>query len=522
MKNEKQTKFSSYRSFIALCVALCSVSLIFSACEQTTNNPTDIQIDDTTDIPTCFVDRFQAYSYTGNDKIKYSYTYNNLDFYYIYLGELKNIPLFFDDVHRHGNIASEYTFSTTNITQTMVSQTIAISSAEAMSIIKENTKSKTTGNTAGGEIGAKLTIKGVFDLGGKGYYERNWGDTTSESTSIGSQITTSLTDTIEHGTSNTLETMKSRTFHLTKEDKTGYYRYTYFSVSDVYWYVIKDSNTGDFYYEFREHIKPGVYFWDLDYSETASFRKSDTTGFELDVSILDNLPKPTLVFPDDDSPDSPDVQELPPPGPVSVQEMLLNKAETHQESASSAEFISAAYDPDLKYVVLTYKVGTIKDMFLQYLSTVVVAGHGRELTYSEIVGNSLTEQVENIQATAMNFNGTVWYAGAGAFAGAKASASLGSLTGIEPEAKANAYAAAGAAAGKLSFDLESVTTTRYTQTYHQFLVVQNTVKQDLSIYPAGKKYAFAAFADVGIYQILKYDPQTKTAAAYRDNRCGLT
>jgi hypothetical protein len=29
--------------------------------------------------------------------------------------------------------------------------------------------------------------------------------------------------------------------------------------------------------------------------------------------------------------------------------------------------------------------------------------------------------------------------------------------------------------------------------------------------PAGKKYAVAAFADVGIYQILKYDPQTKTA-----------
>ena len=206
--------------------------------------------------------------------------------------------------------------------------------------------------------------------------------------------------------------------------------------------------------------------------------------------------------------------------PVSVQEML-DKAETHQESDSSAEFISAAFDPDLKYVILTYKVGTIKNMFLQYLSTVVVAGPGRELTYSEIVGNSLTEQVENIHTTAMNFNGTVWSAGAGAiagaFAGANASAALGSLTNIEPEAKANAYAfataAAGTAAGKVSIDLASVRTTRYTQTYHQFLVVQNTIKQDMSIYPAGKKYAVAAFADVGIYQILRYDPQTKTATA---------
>ena len=218
------------------------------------------------------------------------------------------------------------------------------------------------------------------------------------------------------------------------------------------------------------------------------------------------------------------VTQSPPPGeptsppPLiikSVQEALDDKVITHQESASSAEFISANYDPDLKYIILTYKVGTIKDMFLQYLSTVVVAGPGRELTYSEIVGNIETEQVENINTTVVNFNGTVWYAGAGAFAGASVFAGLDWLTGMEPGVKAEseAYAKAYAAAGKLSFDLESVKTTRYTKTYSQFLVVQNTFKQDMSFYPAGKKYAVAAFADVGIYQILKYDPQTKTAAA---------
>jgi len=198
--------------------------------------------------------------------------------------------------------------------------------------------------------------------------------------------------------------------------------------------------------------------------------------------------------------------------PISVQ-AAINNAKTYQEPASSAEFISANYDPDLKYVVLTYKVGTIKDMFLQYLSAVVVAAPGREFTYSEIVGNSVTEQAKIMNRTAMNFSGTVWYAGAGAIAGANVFAGLASLTGLGPQAKANAYAAAGATAGKLEFDLESVTTTTYTQTYHQFFVRQNTIKQDMSIYPAGKKYAVATFADVGIYQILKYDPQTKTATA---------
>jgi len=247
-----------------------------------------------TDSQTSTIEKFQINPYIGDDRIKYSFTYNNLDFYYIYLGELRNIPLFFDDVHRHSAIASEYTFSTASITQTMVSRSVSTSSAEAISIIKENTKSKTTGNTVGGEIGAKLTIAKIFELGGKGYYEHNWDDTTTETIRKETNTTTSLTNTIEYGTSHVFETMRSRKFLLTKEDKTGYYRYTYFSVSDVYLYVIRDSDTGDFYYEFREYIKPGVFFWDIDYSETPSFRKSDATSFEFDISILNNLPKTSV------------------------------------------------------------------------------------------------------------------------------------------------------------------------------------------------------------------------------------
>ena len=198
--------------------------------------------------------------------------------------------------------------------------------------------------------------------------------------------------------------------------------------------------------------------------------------------------------------------------PLSVQE-ALNNAVVKQESASAAEFQSANYDPDLGYIVLTYKVGTIKDMFLQYLSAVVAAEAGREFTYTEISGHSEIMQTENINTTAMNFSGTIWAAGAGAIAGANVFAGLGSLSGLGTKAKTNAYAAAGAAAGKFRFDFESVSTTMYTETYQKFLNVSNSFKQDMSIYPAGRKYAVAAFADVGIYQILKYDPQTRTAAA---------
>jgi len=203
---------------------------------------------------------------------------------------------------------------------------------------------------------------------------------------------------------------------------------------------------------------------------------------------------------------------------ISVQ-AALNKAEVHQESASSADFISANYDQDLQYVILTYKVGTIKDMFLQYLSTTVVADPSlKEFTYSRTVGFSKTEQIENTKTITANLNGTVLFAGAGAgaFAGASASAGLASLfKGLGLEADASAYAAAGvgAAAGKLSFDLTSVTYSRYTETYQSYFFETNKVVYDMRGLPVGKKYAVAAFADVGIYQILKYDPQTKTATA---------
>jgi hypothetical protein len=198
--------------------------------------------------------------------------------------------------------------------------------------------------------------------------------------------------------------------------------------------------------------------------------------------------------------------------PIPVQ-TALNEVKVQQEAASSAQFHSANFDPDLGYIVLTYKVGTIKDMFLQYLSTVVVAEKGRTFTYTEIVGHSETEQIENINSMAINISGTVWAAGAGAIAGANVFAGLSSLTKNGPQATANAYAVAGAAAGKIEFDFLSVTTTRYTREYTNFLIVSNSITQDMSIYTAGKKYAVAAFADVGIYQLLKYDPKTMTATA---------
>jgi hypothetical protein len=104
-------------------------------------------------------------------------------------------------------------------------------------------------------------------------------------------LTETKEDVEQFTSSNTVE----RTWQFDEHYPVGYYRYTLFSASDIYLYIIKDAS-GIIYYEFMEYVVPDAYFWRLDYSETPSFIKSDATGFEFDISTLDNLPKPDVLF----------------------------------------------------------------------------------------------------------------------------------------------------------------------------------------------------------------------------------
>jgi uncharacterized repeat protein (TIGR02543 family) len=100
-----------------------------------------------------------------------------------------------------------------------------------------------------------------------------------------------LTNTVKNGTEKTESTQETRTWNFTKSDKTGWYRYTLFSASDVYLYVVRDRTVpGEIYYEFREHVIPDACFWKFDYSDKASFTKDDETMFNFEASMLDKLP----------------------------------------------------------------------------------------------------------------------------------------------------------------------------------------------------------------------------------------
>jgi hypothetical protein len=242
-----------------------------------------------------------------NDKIKYSVSYGDIDYYYIYLGEMQHIPLFFYAAYNHEGMASSYSVSRTATTKETIETTVAESSQTTVSVSENYSTSSTNGGKVSAEISEKYTVSAklsgkVFGVGGevssvsevagKVASENYWSTVNTTGGGINNQNSKSLTNTVKNGTETTLSTQETRTWNFAKSEKTGWYRYTLFSASDVYLYVVRNrTKPNEIYYEFREHVIPDVYFWKLDYSDKASFTKDDETRFNFNVSMLDNLPK---------------------------------------------------------------------------------------------------------------------------------------------------------------------------------------------------------------------------------------
>jgi hypothetical protein len=237
------------------------------------------------------INKFLANPYTANDRIKYSFLYDEYAFYYIYLGGMANIPIFTFPVKQHnGQPGNIYTVSMSNQTMATVEEAVTTHAEDAITTIEENSYSATTGGNLKVEVGAKASF---FGIGGsaKTSAESYWQEYIANNTTLINQQKTSLTNTVSHAATYVYTTTISDSFDLGYR-KAGYYRYSLFSVSDVYLYVIKNSRTNELvYYEFKEQIIPNAFFWALDYSETPSFTKSDATRFTLDIAVLDNLPR---------------------------------------------------------------------------------------------------------------------------------------------------------------------------------------------------------------------------------------
>ena len=228
-----------------------------------------------------------------NNRIKYSFTYDDYDFYYIYLGEMSNIPIYFENAYNHKGSAITYRFTRSITNETTIRNTVSKTTEDARTVAEEN--SKTIGGSLGfsitqgieAEIPLLFTVKGEITQSAEAKWEQY------RKTSTEFRETKSLTNTTEWATTTTVNSTNEFTRDFSSADRNGYYRWTLFASSDVYLYVIRERNTGKIKYEFREYVIPNAYFWSLDYSELPSFRKSDDTNFEFNVSLLRNLPTPT-------------------------------------------------------------------------------------------------------------------------------------------------------------------------------------------------------------------------------------
>ncbi|MDR3011730.1 MAG: hypothetical protein LBU70_00750 [Chitinispirillales bacterium] len=273
------------------------------------------------------VDRFVANPspYTGDDKIAYSFSFDGYDFYYIHLGTLENVPMFFLAPQHFGTTAEwTYEFTTTSTHTVTMRETIERNSGRTVSEIDQRTTSSANGGRLSTEITGRFNMLGI-GAEARQEAERQWSHHTSNTISTGFVETTSLTNTVEHLTSFTETNTETRTwiFSRANGDREGWYRYTLFSTVDVYLYVIKNAD-GELHHEFLEHVRQSTSRWRLDYcdSEAGDFTRSDTSSvFEFDISMLDNLPKPTLSF-----------ETLPPPENVFAQ-------------ATSSSRIAISWDP---------------------------------------------------------------------------------------------------------------------------------------------------------------------------------
>ena len=232
------------------------------------------------------------------DQIKYSFSYENYDFYYVYLGVLANVPMFsFSTIMHDGILLSDYTVSISEEVRSSVSNSVETSVATAKSVVNENSVDQTTGGSVSQEVSMRWGNESAFFQAGIAITaEQNWETTRSSSRSEGLEQSTSLTRTQEFVEERARSTMEERPFFLSNEVPPGYYRYTMFASSDVYIYVVRDNVENKIrHFELKEFVRPDLLPWNLDYSEDGIFRKKDASNFKFDLDLLENLPPARTV-----------------------------------------------------------------------------------------------------------------------------------------------------------------------------------------------------------------------------------
>ena len=135
---------------IYVVLAFLAVLMAFAACNNpagggdssgesggTPNTPVDL---------TGFssVNRYMATSNVNSGKIKGSFKSGGLNYYYIYLGQMENIPLFYGEKYYYSPELGYITYIYTKATTDTISETVIKSSSQTVSVSEKHTKSSSS------------------------------------------------------------------------------------------------------------------------------------------------------------------------------------------------------------------------------------------------------------------------------------------------------------------------------------------------------------------------------------------
>jgi len=266
-----------------LCFAFLASVFIFSGCKKDKDEPKPGE-------PT---QRYETVPYSKSgvkssvaDNLEFTDYDDEYNYYFFVLGHINSVPLAYRQaVYYNGKSDLTIGYSSSNITQTSISSSIAEASEHSIS------KSNTT--TWDNELGGKVEI-GPQWLKFEASYKHNWGG--SESTE----------KTNSRSFSNTFETSKSKAEEIKDEivenlgnsDRpAGMYRWSLFSTTDVYFVVVTDRAKTKVIERFISFCARPSQYWELDYEPErgGSFKKTASGDLLKIPEIKDISQLPDIV-----------------------------------------------------------------------------------------------------------------------------------------------------------------------------------------------------------------------------------
>lgn len=239
----------------------------------------------------------QVNSSNVNDYITSSYSYGELDVYYIKLGEMDDVPIFYTDAYIHEGLDYSYTYEESDEKSETTATSVTSAYSTTQTVLNSIMIGANTSITLTNSISATIEAEAEFGIAEvkaglteSSTAEYAWSAYTEGTYTTQNEITQEKVNTVESTISYITGSRESRTLTLSAKDATGYYRYTVFVDAEVYLYMIIDNDTKNIYYEIQYVTIEGSRYTAFWFSDSNRVEKTNDTYFDFDASITENLP----------------------------------------------------------------------------------------------------------------------------------------------------------------------------------------------------------------------------------------